>query len=644
MYSAQADVVDAADIADVDNLGQVAAAASLAGAGIETVVVATPQIVIDLQGPVVGEVGQALQYVGYLDADPLPDSSETFFVAVRLDKNGGADPMTAADLSKLEISFDGGSNWMDFTGGLPLVQDGNALTYEFPQPLLPGGFEITGPWSWNFRFTYADEGIYRAEATVVTADAGRTPVSNTATVQTTVFAQTPDIAITLQGPVSGIGVGEPAHYTGSLTADPLPASSDEFIVRVRLGKNGGADAMTVADLTAAAFSADGISWVSRPDVLAEIYPDPVDSNFRCTTSESGRCQLPDQRRLLDMAFPVHLRQCRHLQCRATVLRHGSDEVASNTASVATLVGLGEAEVLVDAGSLTAVYDGSTHAVTVTTVPAGLDVTVLYDGSPGAPSDAGVYAVVATIDGGQGYSGSTTASLTITPKPVTIDLSGLGPYVYDGNPHAATASVLGLVGTDTVALDVTYNGGSAAPVNAGNHAVVAMFATPLPNNYVALPAFGTLTIDPSADHGITLVGGNFVYDGAAKPATVNNPGGVAHTLVYNTPDTAAPVQPGSYTATLTVTDSNYVVAVLTAQIDISLPGVVFTLAGDSVGVAGSDPETWSHFIATTANPNGITLSDQLEVEIAIERGGGIAAGDVQLQVEPYGMPGTWSTSG
>ncbi|MCX7557746.1 Ig-like domain-containing protein, partial [Xanthomonadaceae bacterium JHOS43] len=67
---------------------------------------------------------------------------------------------------------------------------------------------------------------------------------------------------------------------------------------------------------------------------------------------------------------------------------------------------------------------------------------------------------------------------------------------------------------------------------------------------------------------------------------------------------------------------------------------FTLDGDTVGVAGSDPETWSYFTATTANPNGITLSEQLVVDIAIERGGGIAAGDVVLEFEPWGAPGTW----
>ncbi|MCX7557379.1 MBG domain-containing protein [Xanthomonadaceae bacterium JHOS43] len=97
--------------------------------------------------------------------------------------------------------------------------------------------------------------------------------------------------------------------------------------------------------------------------------------------------------------------------------------------------------------------------------------------------------------------------------------------------------------------------------------------------------------------------------------------------------------GSYPISASCSSDNYT-ASGSAVYEVTAVDVVFTLDGDTVGVAGSDPETWSYFTATTANPNGITLGEQLVVDIAIERGGGIAAGDVVLEVEPWGAPGTW----
>lgn len=635
VFSAVADVVDAADIADLDDVVDVSAADPLASASIETLVIDTPEIVIDLQGPVVGEVGQALQYTGALDANPLPTG--TYFVAIRLSKNGGADVMAEADLAVMEISLDGGSTWDDYTGQLPLVQDGNYLTYDFPQPVLPGGFPITGPWGWDFRFTYADAGVYRAEAVVVTADANRTPVSNTATVQTNVLPQTPQIAISLQGPLSGIGVGEPAHYAGTLTANPLPDGSEQFIARVRLGKDGGSVPMTVADLTSMAFSDDGVNWVDRSDVIGSIVVDPSDANYLLYDFPN-----PD----LD-SFPITSGSWTwHFQftygsegtysAEATVLRFGTEEAVSNTAGVATLVGLGNANITIDPASLYAMYDGASHAAAVSVVPAGLAYTVTYEGvlptlygpSNVAPTDAGNYAVVAGIDAGQGYTGSASGTLTIaravgtvnfagattvtfdgtphaliatiaeepsatcsltatgdhprtvvgvtllvaacdgvnytangsttlsvTPKPVTITLSGTGSFPYDGNTHAATATVMGDVAGYPAVAEVIYDGGAAAPSAVGSYSVVATLDAASSVNYTAAPAAGLIVI---GEANVTVTLGNLgphVYDGTAKAATVSTAPSVAVVVTYDdspTPPNAA----GSYSVVATVTEAGY----------------------------------------------------------------------------------------
>jgi len=63
--------------------------------------------------------------------------------------------------------------------------------------------------------------------------------------------------------------------------------------------------------------------------------------------------------------------------------------------------------------LSQTYDGSPKPVTATTLPAGLSVTLLYDGSPTPPIFAGSYSVTATITDSD-YQGSATETLLIAP--------------------------------------------------------------------------------------------------------------------------------------------------------------------------------------------------------------------------------------
>ncbi len=68
------------------------------------------------------------------------------------------------------------------------------------------------------------------------------------------------------------------------------------------------------------------------------------------------------------------------------------------------------------GSLTQVFDGSPKAAGVVTTPAALPVNLTYNGSATAPSAAGVYSVVATINHAN-YQGGATGTLTIAPLVV-----------------------------------------------------------------------------------------------------------------------------------------------------------------------------------------------------------------------------------
>lgn len=71
------------------------------------------------------------------------------------------------------------------------------------------------------------------------------------------------------------------------------------------------------------------------------------------------------------------------------------------------------------GNLSAIYDGTPKAVTVTTTPAGRNVLITYDGSTTPPTAPGSYAVVATIHDGD-YQGGSTGTLVIANNTYTLN--------------------------------------------------------------------------------------------------------------------------------------------------------------------------------------------------------------------------------
>ena len=111
------------------------------------------------------------------------------------------------------------------------------------------------------------------------------------------------------------------------------------------------------------------------------------------------------------------------------------------------------------------YTGSSKSPTVTTNPAGLAFSVTYDGLSQAPTNAGSYAIVATITE-PGYTGSASGTLVIGKALATVTLGSLSP-TYTGTPKAATATT----SPAGLAVSFTYDSSSTAPTNAGSYAVV-----------------------------------------------------------------------------------------------------------------------------------------------------------------------------
>jgi len=70
------------------------------------------------------------------------------------------------------------------------------------------------------------------------------------------------------------------------------------------------------------------------------------------------------------------------------------------------------------GGLTQTYTGSPLSATATTVPAGLEVHLTYNGSTTAPTEVGSYLVGGTIVD-PNYQGTAKATMTISKAPATV---------------------------------------------------------------------------------------------------------------------------------------------------------------------------------------------------------------------------------
>jgi hypothetical protein len=137
------------------------------------------------------------------------------------------------------------------------------------------------------------------------------------------------------------------------------------------------------------------------------------------------------------------------------------------------------------GNLHQGYTGTPQPVTVTTNPAGLAVTVTYNGSSSPPTALGGYTVSAKVND-PSYTGSTLDVLIIGKGTATIALGNL-QQSYTGTPQPVTVTI----NPSGLAVTVTYNGSTTVPTAQGSYTVVAIVAD---TNYTG-KANGTLIITP-----------------------------------------------------------------------------------------------------------------------------------------------------
>jgi streptogramin lyase len=98
------------------------------------------------------------------------------------------------------------------------------------------------------------------------------------------------------------------------------------------------------------------------------------------------------------------------------------------------------------GHLTQTYTGSPLSATATTTPAGLHVDFTYNGDSTAPTAAGNYPVVGTINSSN-YQGTASGILTISKATLTVKANAVSKVHGASNPPL-TYTMTGFKGTDT----------------------------------------------------------------------------------------------------------------------------------------------------------------------------------------------------
>ena len=167
------------------------------------------------------------------------------------------------------------------------------------------------------------------------------------------------------------------------------------------------------------------------------------------------------------------------------------------------------------------YDGTPRSVAATTDPAGLPVTLTYDGSPTPPTNAGIYLVQAVVND-PSYAGSTSGWLRV--NPATLDITA----AYDEKTYDGTIAsdgiplVAGLLGTDQASADSLSQSFAWPDVGTGSVDLVVdpgylVLDGNQGDNYTVVTHDTPGVIAP-ADPTVTVSGYSGPYDGEPHRAT------------------------------------------------------------------------------------------------------------------------------
>jgi hypothetical protein len=226
------------------------------------------------------------------------------------------------------------------------------------------------------------------------------------------------------------------------------------------------------------------------------------------------------------------------------------------------------------------YNGSARSVSISTTPSGLSNTVTYNGSSSAPTNAGSYTVVATVNDSN-YEGSASGTLNVAMASSAILTSPTASTITFGQTLANS----------------TLTGGTSTPAG--------FFAFTLP---------GTAPTAGISSHGITFTPTD-ITNFLTATTTVNVTVSRAPTTVSTAP-TASPIRFGQTLASSTLTGGSASVAGTFAFTSI---GTAPPLGTSSQSVTFTPSDSANYLSATTSalvtvggveNPTGDTDGDGL----------------------------------
>jgi hypothetical protein len=264
--------------------------------------------------------------------------------------------------------------------------------------------------------------------------------------------------------------------------------------------------------------------------------------------------------------------------------------------------VGESNATVTLGGLSPTYDGTAKSATATTTPPGLTVTLTYNGSANAPTNAGTYQVIGTVvDLSNSYYGSATNNLVIGQATATVTLGSLS-QTYDGTPKSATATTA----PPGLTVTFTYDGSPTAPTDAGTYVVVG---TVVDANYQGSATDNLVISQIPAT--VTLGNLSQTYDGTPKSATATTaPPGLTVTFTYDGSPTA-PINVGIYQVIGTVADINYYGSatnnlVIVSPVNASPTNIVVSVSGNQLTLSWpADHTGWTLQAQTNSLNTGLS---------------------------------------
>nr|WP_232058424.1 MBG domain-containing protein [Nibribacter ruber] len=273
------------------------------------------------------------------------------------------------------------------------------------------------------------------------------------------------------------------------------------------------------------------------------------------------------------------------------------------------------------GTLEYVYDGAEKKATASAYQNSASIELKGITVTGKGTNAGRYAVNASLENTNYVASAINGELVITPAASFVSMNDVSA-TYDGKEHAAAANATGAGALNTSegilysyegASPMAYGPTKTPPINAGVYTVTATY--PGDDNHSGSNATATITIQ-KAIATLTLADLSHVYDGLLKTASASTaPVGLAGVSV-----TGSGTDAGTYQVTASLDNPNYTAVSVTkdmvidqAEASITIQpyvgvydGNAHTASGVVTGVGSTDLTANLSFATSFTNaPGGVT---------------------------------------